>query len=109
MSVQLSKSKSRILTSVTQPFPKSQNQKIRTLARKVDPDGQRSIGVLTKPDKVELGTERSIIDILTGQKYALRMGYFVVRTPNPTELDDLALCDPAKSFTEVSFCSHGKH
>jgi hypothetical protein len=71
------------------------------LARNVDPDGQRSIGVLTKPDKVELGTETGILEILAGRKYALRMGYFIVRTPNPTELDEIAVLDPAASFSKV--------
>ena len=68
---------------------KFQNQKIRTLAREVDPTGSRSIGVLTKPDKIEVDTESTTIDILLDRKYELRYGYFVVRTPKQTELNSL--------------------
>mmetsp|Transcript_14875 Transcript_14875/g.33207 ORF Transcript_14875/g.33207 Transcript_14875/m.33207 type:complete len:851 (-) Transcript_14875:59-2611(-) len=67
-----------------------ENQSIRKLARDFDPEGKRSIGVLTKPDKVDLGTEAGIISILQGEKYALAaQGYFVVRTPKQDELNKL--------------------
>jgi hypothetical protein len=55
----------------------------------VDPTGNRSIGVLTKPDKIEVDTESTTIDILLDRKYELRYGYFVVRTPKQTELNSL--------------------
>lgn len=66
-----------------------ENQSIRKLARDMDPEGKRSIGVLTKPDKVDLGTEQSIVAILRGEKYKLAQGYFVVRTPKQDELNKL--------------------
>jgi hypothetical protein len=37
------------------------------LAREVDQDGKRSIGVLTKPDSVEVGKENDIVEILAGE------------------------------------------
>ena len=42
------------------------------LARVVDPDGSRTIGVVTKLDLMEKGT--SAIDILEGRIYPLKLG-----------------------------------
>jgi vacuolar protein sorting-associated protein 1 len=46
------------------------------LAREVDPDGVRTIGVLTKVDLMDKGTD--VIDILTGRVIPLRLGYVPV-------------------------------
>jgi hypothetical protein len=88
---------------LTSFFPFTQNQKIRTLAREVDPSGNRSIGVLTKPDKIEADTEGTTIDILLDRKYELRYGYFVVRTPKQAELNNILTAMASKeSFDKVS-------
>jgi replication fork clamp-binding protein CrfC len=46
------------------------------LAREVDPDGQRTIGVLTKVDLMDDGTD--VVDILAGRIIPLRLGYVPV-------------------------------
>lgn len=46
------------------------------LAREVDPEGQRTIGVLTKVDLMEEGTD--VVDILAGRIIPLRLGYVPV-------------------------------
>ncbi|KAJ1936918.1 vacuolar protein sorting-associated protein 1, partial [Linderina macrospora] len=46
------------------------------LAREVDPDGTRTIGVLTKVDLMDKGTD--VIDILAGRVIPLRLGYVPV-------------------------------
>ncbi|KAF2673311.1 vacuolar protein sorting-associated protein 1 [Microthyrium microscopicum] len=46
------------------------------LAREVDPEGQRTIGVLTKVDIMDEGTD--VIDILAGRIIPLRLGYVPV-------------------------------
>jgi len=66
-----------------------ENQKIFSMARKSDPEGNRTIGVLTKPDKVEKGLVDDIVSILQGKSYALLRGYFVIRSPNKDELDQI--------------------
>lgn len=43
------------------------------LAREVDPDGLRTIGVLTKTDLMDKGTD--VVDILAGRVIPLRLGY----------------------------------
>jgi hypothetical protein len=77
------------------------NQKIRTLGREVDPSGDRSIGVLTKPDKIEIDTESVTIEILLDRKYELRYGYYVVRTPKQAELNNLGGDITDKPFSKV--------
>lgn len=46
------------------------------LAREVDPEGQRTIGVLTKVDLMDEGTD--VVDILAGRIVPLRLGYVPV-------------------------------
>ncbi|KAJ3092018.1 vacuolar protein sorting-associated protein 1 [Quaeritorhiza haematococci] len=46
------------------------------LAREVDPDGVRTIGVLTKVDLMDQGTD--VVDILAGRVIPLRLGYVPV-------------------------------
>eukprot|EP00397_Hematodinium_sp_SG-2012_P007220 GEMP01007262.1.p1 GENE.GEMP01007262.1~~GEMP01007262.1.p1 ORF type:complete len:713 (+),score=110.80 GEMP01007262.1:84-2222(+) len=55
------------------------------LAREVDPQGVRTIGVLTKMDLVEEGT--NVLDILDGRFYPLRQGYVGVVCRSQRNLD----------------------
>jgi GTP-binding protein EngB required for normal cell division len=47
------------------------------LAREVDPKGDRTIGVITKIDLMDEGTDA--IEILQGKLYPLKLGYFGVK------------------------------
>lgn len=46
------------------------------LARSVDPQGRRTIGILTKLDLMDAGT--NAVDILTGRVYPLKLGFIGV-------------------------------
>lgn len=46
------------------------------LARKIDPAGRRTIGVLTKLDLMDAGT--NALDILNGRVYPLKLGFIGV-------------------------------
>eukprot|EP00923_Selenidium_pygospionis_P059545 GHVN01104784.1.p1 GENE.GHVN01104784.1~~GHVN01104784.1.p1 ORF type:complete len:318 (-),score=13.87 GHVN01104784.1:370-1323(-) len=82
-----------------------ENQKIRTFAREFDPKGNRCLGVLTKPDKLEAYDD--ISKMLQGSKYELQWGYFVVRTPKQDELTDLeAMDDQCEAFRKVRKSEH---
>ena len=52
---------------------------ILDMAAKVDPSGQRTLGILTKPDLVDKGAEQDIIDLVQGKKNKLKLGYCIVR------------------------------
>ncbi|KAF7362558.1 Interferon-induced GTP-binding protein Mx2 [Mycena venus] len=65
-----------------------ENQKAMTLAREQDPNGLRTIGVLTKPDLLSTGqtTSRALwLDVIMGRKHRLHHGYFCTRQPDDEE------------------------
>ncbi|NXL87713.1 MX protein, partial [Alectura lathami] len=49
------------------------------MAQEVDPTGERTIGILTKPDLVDRGTEESIMKIIQNEVIPLRKGYMIVK------------------------------
>jgi GTP-binding protein EngB required for normal cell division/deoxyadenosine/deoxycytidine kinase len=63
------------------------NNEIFENASEVDPDGDRTIGVITKPDMMDAGTEHEIIDLVNnGTKKRLDLGYYIVRNRNNIDL-----------------------
>jgi hypothetical protein len=62
-------------------------QEILEMARELDPSGERTIGVLTKPDLVDERAENKILDILRGKTQSLKLGWNVVRNPGQKDLD----------------------
>ena len=52
------------------------NSESLKLARSVDPQGRRTIGVLTKLDLMDAGT--NALDIITGRVYPLKLGFIGV-------------------------------
>ncbi|KAE8376986.1 P-loop containing nucleoside triphosphate hydrolase protein [Aspergillus bertholletiae] len=63
-------------------------QEIIEMAREYDPEGERTIGVLTKPDLVDEGAEDKVLDLVGGNKLFLRHGWIIVRNLNQKELTD---------------------
>ncbi|CAG7846064.1 Vacuolar protein sorting-associated protein 1 [Serendipita indica DSM 11827] len=72
------------------------------MAREVDPDGTRTIGVLTKIDLMDAGTD--VIDILAGRVIPLRLGYVPVVNRGQRDIDTSkpisAALDAEKNFFE---------
>ncbi|KAF4020622.1 hypothetical protein G4228_012279 [Cervus hanglu yarkandensis] len=50
-----------------------------SMAQEVDPDGDRTIGILTKPDLVDKGTEKSVLKVMQNLTYHLKKGYMIVK------------------------------
>ena len=63
-------------------------QEILTLAEEYDPGGNRTLGVLTKPDLVDIGAEMPIMGLVEGKRHKLSLGWFMVRNPGQKQLDD---------------------
>ncbi|KAH8104289.1 dynamin protein dnm1 [Phellopilus nigrolimitatus] len=59
------------------------NSESLKLARQVDPQGRRTIGVLTKLDLMDAGT--NALDVLTGRLYPLKLGFIGI--VNRSQLD----------------------
>ncbi|KAM4065488.1 dynamin family protein [Hirsutella rhossiliensis] len=55
-------------------------QEILKLAEAADPDGARTMGVLTKPDlATEAATRDAVMDLVLGKRSKLKLGYYVVK------------------------------
>lgn len=66
-------------------------QEILQMAADVDPEGKRTLGVLTKPDLVDAGAEGRVIDLLEGRAHPLRLGWHTVRNPGQQQLSESTL------------------
>ncbi|TNN31141.1 Interferon-induced GTP-binding protein Mx [Liparis tanakae] len=58
------------------------------MAQEVDPDGDRTLGVLTKPDLVDKGTEESVLEIVRNDVIHLKKGYMIVRCRGQKEITE---------------------
>lgn len=61
-------------------------QEILEMAEELDVKGERTLGVLTKPDLVDKGAEPAVVDIIEGKSHALNLGWCVVRNPGQQAL-----------------------
>ena len=75
-----------IILAVTAANTDLANSDGLNLAREVDPEGQRTIGVLTKVDLMDPGTD--VVDILAGRIIPLRLGYVPVVNRGQRDIDN---------------------
>ncbi|THH10649.1 hypothetical protein EW146_g8308 [Bondarzewia mesenterica] len=65
-----------------------ENQLAFRLAKEADPQGSRTIGVLTKPDNLkegDVGARQRWVDVIEGQSHRLTHGYYCVRLPDDAQ------------------------
>lgn len=83
------------------------------LAKDADPKGNRTLGVLTKPDRIEDGNFEMWQPILAGEKQPLHHGYYVVKNPDPKQLGEVtrqeARQDEEDFFAKEPWSSLGPH
>lgn len=60
-------------------------QAILQMAEELDQEGQRTLGVLTKPDLVDKGAEKMVMEMVEGRKHPLRLGWSLLRNPGQAE------------------------
>jgi hypothetical protein len=63
-------------------------QEILEKAEDIDPDGIRTLGVLTKPDLVDKGGEAAVLDLIEGRTHRLNLGWHLLRNPGQADLND---------------------
>ncbi|EEB90813.1 hypothetical protein MPER_10934, partial [Moniliophthora perniciosa FA553] len=56
------------------------------LAKKFDPNGERTVGVLTKPDRIERGDEQDWLGFIRGETQPLQNNWFCVKQPSTADL-----------------------
>ncbi|KAH8722703.1 dynamin GTPase [Phaeosphaeriaceae sp. PMI808] len=66
-------------------------QEILEMAKEVDPDFHRTIGVLTKPDLVDKGAEQKIVEMIEGNGPEAKLDWSIVRNPGQQELNSSAM------------------
>ncbi|TPX48889.1 hypothetical protein SeMB42_g02821 [Synchytrium endobioticum] len=77
------------------------------LARDVDPEGVRTIGVLTKIDLMDSGTD--VVDILAGRIIPLRLGYVPVVNRGQKDIDQKKAITRALEAERLFFESHSAY
>ncbi|KAI0463536.1 hypothetical protein LJB42_002536 [Komagataella kurtzmanii] len=83
------------------------NSEALKLARQVDPQGKRTIGVLSKVDLMDHGT--NALDILTGKVYPLKLGFIGVVNRSQQDISvNKALFDSLRAEEEF-FQSHAAY
>ncbi|KAF9020772.1 hypothetical protein BDZ89DRAFT_261853 [Hymenopellis radicata] len=63
-----------------------ENQGAHHLAKMHDPLGKRTIGVLTKPDRIPSGEENAWVAFIRGEKEALENNWYCVKQPSSTDI-----------------------
>uniref|UniRef100_A0A8C7EL31 Interferon-induced GTP-binding protein Mx2 n=1 Tax=Neovison vison TaxID=452646 RepID=A0A8C7EL31_NEOVI len=71
-----------------------------SMAQEVDPRGDRTIGVLTKPDLVDKGAEPTVMKVAQNLTYHLQKGYMMVRCRGQEEITNrLSLAEATRKET----------
>ncbi|XP_036386686.1 interferon-induced GTP-binding protein Mx-like [Megalops cyprinoides] len=76
------------------------------MAQEVDPEGERTIGVLTKPDLVDKGMEERILSIIRNELIPLKRGYTIVRCRGQKEIDGKVSLSDALNLEKTFFKEH---
>lgn len=77
-----------------------------SMAQEVDPDGDRTIGILTKPDLVDRGTEDKVVDVAQNLICHLKKGYMVVKCRGQQDIQDQLSLAEALEKERVFFEDH---
>ncbi|XP_067235657.1 interferon-induced GTP-binding protein Mx2-like [Chanodichthys erythropterus] len=76
------------------------------MAQEVDPEGKRTIAILTKPDLIDKGTERNILDIVHNKVIPLRKGYIMVKCRGQQQINENISLEEAAQMERDFFQNH---
>ncbi|XP_066455296.1 interferon-induced GTP-binding protein Mx1-like [Eleutherodactylus coqui] len=76
------------------------------MAREVDPNGERTLGILTKPDLIDKGTEENVVNIVNNNVIHLKKGYMIVKCRGQQEIQDKLLLKEAIQKEKIFFEDH---
>eukprot|EP00123_Amoebidium_parasiticum_P012118 comp21132_c0_seq2/m.28575 comp21132_c0_seq2/g.28575 ORF comp21132_c0_seq2/g.28575 comp21132_c0_seq2/m.28575 type:complete len:709 (-) comp21132_c0_seq2:634-2760(-) len=93
-----------IILAVTAANTDMANSDALKMARKVDPHGERTIGVVTKLDLMDRGTDA--MDVLTGKIVPLRLGYIGVVNRGQQAINTKVSIAAARDAEAEFFSSH---
>ncbi|XP_055735202.1 interferon-induced GTP-binding protein Mx-like [Salvelinus fontinalis] len=58
------------------------------MAQEVDPEGTRTMAILTKPDLIDPGAEKNVLEIVHNKVIVLNMGYVIVKCRGQKKIDE---------------------
>uniref|UniRef100_L7IQ43 Interferon-induced GTP-binding protein Mx2 n=1 Tax=Pyricularia oryzae (strain P131) TaxID=1143193 RepID=L7IQ43_PYRO1 len=94
-----------IVLAVVQATNDIANQVIIQLARQYDPEGQRTVGIITKADLINEGSEASLAQLANNQaNIKLNLGFFLLKNPKPSEIEE-GIKPEQRSQRELRFFS----
>ena len=77
------------------------------MAREFDPEGIRTLGVMTKPDLVDRGAEKGIVDTAQNQTaFKLKLGFTVVKCRGQSDIVNAVTLQDALDAEKKFFKSH---
>lgn len=77
-----------IILAVIPAVSDVETQPIIRAARSFDKEGLRTVGIITKADLINEGTEARVATVMKNQgPIPLKLGYFLLKNPSPKELD----------------------
>lgn len=74
------------------------------IAREVDPQGLRTLGIITKLDLMDEGT--NALEMLSGKIYKLKLGYYGVKCRSQKQINQNVSIRQAKVFEKEFFSTH---
>jgi hypothetical protein len=94
-----------IILAVVQAGNDESNQPIIKKSKKFDKDGERTIGVITKPDLINDVTQARIAALSRNEDtMKLKLGFFMVKNPSPKEFQD-GISIPEREHKELTYFS----
>ncbi|XP_077149955.1 interferon-induced GTP-binding protein Mx2-like isoform X2 [Ranitomeya variabilis] len=76
------------------------------MAREVDPSGERTLGILTKPDLVDKGSEPDVVSVVRNLVYTLKKGYMIVKCRGQSEIQNNTSLETALQNEQIFFEDH---
>ncbi|XP_058614898.1 interferon-induced GTP-binding protein Mx2-like isoform X2 [Onychostoma macrolepis] len=76
------------------------------MAQEVDPEGIRTLAILTKPDLIDTGTEKNILAVVQNKVIPLRKGYIMVKCRGQQQIDEKVPLVEATQIERDFFQNH---
>ncbi|KAI9045152.1 dynamin family protein [Aspergillus affinis] len=81
------------------------NQEVFSMARAADPQGARTVGIITKCDTLEQGDEEGVLRIARNETEKLRHGWFAVKNRSTKDIRDRITIEQRHIHEETFFAS----
>jgi hypothetical protein len=95
-----------IILAVVQAGNDPENQQVFTYLKQYDPQGLRTLGIITKPDQIDRGSnkEKKLMRLAKNEEYRLKYGWHAVRNRGFSTKDE---SDKERDETEQQFFDAG--